>query len=57
MNEKKTCASEMRTLIKKRELLFALMGEYGGTATLDHVRHVSGENREIKVNPTTKKCE
>ena len=39
MNEKKTCTSEMRTLIKKRELLFALMGEYGGTATLDHVRH------------------
>ena len=31
--------TEMGTLIKKRQVVFALMGEYGGTATLDYVRH------------------
>lgn len=37
MAKQTKCASEMRPLIKKRELLFTLIGEYGGTATLGDV--------------------
>lgn len=31
--------NELRRLIQKRNLIFELMGEYGGTAILDYVRH------------------
>lgn len=30
---------DLQILIQKREIIFSLMGEYGGTATLDYVRH------------------
>lgn len=39
MAKETKCVSELRPLIKKREIIFSLMGEYGGTATLDYVRH------------------
>jgi len=31
--------NELKRLIQKRNLIFELMGEYGGTAILDYVRH------------------